>query len=89
MIEQKEVVVPGSVGSRAAAYLVQTANRYVSAITLQQDDYCADAKSFMGLRCLGMQEGRVMISAEGEDAQNAIGALARLLENGFSGSQSR
>ena len=87
MIEQQEVMIPAAVGGRACAYLVQTANRFASTITLKQGELWADAKSLMGLRSLGMREGAAMVSAEGEDARNAIAALSRLLENGFAGAQ--
>lgn len=70
--------------ARAAAQLVQTANRYRSEIHVEKDGMEVNAKSIMGVLTLAAAKGsRITVSAEGEDCEAALGALAKLIENGF------
>ena len=80
------VRVPNRLGlhARAAAKLVNLANRYQSHIEVSKDGQVADAKSIMGVLLLcGHQGCELTLSARGEDAEEALTALCGLVEAGF------
>jgi phosphotransferase system HPr (HPr) family protein len=65
--------------------LASLAARFRSKITISdRSSHVVDAKSIMGILMLAAITGtRLTISAEGEDADAATRALARLVESGF------
>jgi phosphocarrier protein len=66
--------------ARAAARFVQTANRFRARITASRDGRTMDGKSILGMLLLAASEGTVLeLSAEGDDAEDALAALAQLL----------
>lgn len=70
--------------ARAAAQLVQVANRYRSEIHLEKDGMQVNGKSIMGVLTLAAAKGsQILVSCDGEDAEGAMAALAKLIENGF------
>jgi phosphocarrier protein len=70
--------------ARAAAKLVTTAEQYGAAIDVAKDGQTVSARSIMGLMMLGAGQGsKVLVSAEGWDAKEAIDAVASLIESGF------
>jgi phosphocarrier protein len=70
--------------ARAAAQLVQIANRFRSEIHVEKDGMEVNGKSIMGVLTLAAAKGSVItVSAEGEDADNAMVALAKVIESGF------
>ncbi len=70
--------------ARAAAQLVQTANRYRSEIHVEKDGMQVNGKSIMGVLTLAAAQGAtILVTCEGEDAEAAMGALAKMIENGF------
>jgi phosphocarrier protein HPr len=70
--------------ARAAAQLVQTANRYRSEVRVEKDGMDVNGKSIMGVLTLAAAKGtQINLSCEGEDADEAMAALAALIENGF------
>jgi phosphocarrier protein HPr len=80
------VQVPNRLGlhARAAAKLVNLANRYESHIEVSKDGQVADAKSIMGVLLLcGHQGCELTFSARGADAEAALTALRDLVEAGF------
>ena len=80
------VRVPNRLGlhARAAAKLVNLANRYESHIEVSKDGQVADAKSIMGVLLLcGHQGCELTLSARGADAEEALTALCGLVEAGF------
>ena len=80
------VLVPNRLGlhARAAAKLVNLANRYESHIEVSKDGQVADAKSIMGVLLLcGHQGCELTFSARGADAEAALVALRGLVEAGF------
>lgn len=82
----EDVIVKNKTGihARPAAEFVQTAGRYSSNITIRKDAKSVNAKSLLNILALGIsQNSRVTISAEGEDAAEAVKALVRLIEAGF------
>ncbi len=70
--------------ARAAAQLVQTANRYRSDVHVEKDGVQVNGKSIMGVLTLAAAQGtEILVACEGDDATQAMDALAKLIENGF------
>lgn len=70
--------------ARAAARFVQTANRFRARIGASRDGRVMDGKSILGMLLLAASEGTVLeLSAEGDDAEDALSALALLVEGGL------
>ncbi len=71
---------------RPSTQFMQKAREYRSAITVEVDNSRADGKSIMQLMALGaMQGAKVKITASGEDAKEAVDALAALIRGRFGG----
>jgi len=63
--------------ARPAATFVKTALRFRSQLTVGLDGKVANAKSILAVLALGATGGTVLrLSAEGEDAPDALAALA-------------
>ncbi len=70
--------------ARAAAQLVQTANRFVSDVTVAKDGEEVNAKSIMGLLMLAAPLGStITVTVAGEDANIAMKAIGQLINDGF------
>jgi len=70
--------------ARAAARFVQTANRFRARITASRDGRTMDGKSILGMLLLAASEGtEIELWAEGEDAEEALAALAQLVDGGL------
>jgi phosphocarrier protein HPr len=70
--------------ARAAAQLVQLANRHRSEVHVEKDGQQVNGKSIMGVLTLAAAKGsEIAVVVEGEDADAAMSALAALIENGF------
>ncbi len=70
--------------ARAAAKLVDLACRYQSRITISYKDRTADAKSIMNVMVVGASKGcEVELTVEGEDEQEAMTAIEKLMNNKF------
>ncbi len=70
--------------ARAAAQLVQTANRYRSSILVEKDGMEVNGKSIMGVLTLAAAKGtQIVVRCDGDDAEEAMGSLAVIIENGF------
>ncbi len=70
--------------ARAAAKLVTTAEQFGAEIDVAKDGQTVSARSIMGLMMLGAGQGsKVVVSADGWDAKEAIDAVASLIESGF------
>lgn len=70
--------------ARAAARFVLTANRFRSRISASRDGRTMDGKSILGMLLLAASEGTVLeLSAEGDDAEDALSALCALVEGGL------
>jgi len=69
---------------RAAAAFVKVAERFKSDVSLERDGTRANGKSIIALVTLAASLGTsVKIVAEGPDAADAVGALAKLVEDRF------
>ena len=70
--------------ARAAAQLVQTANRFRSSVHVEKDGTDVNGKSIMGVLTLAAAKGtRISVVCEGDDAEAAMASLAALIEAGF------
>lgn len=85
MIEREvEIVNRLGLHARAAAKLVQTAGGYDSRLWLVKDGEEVDAKSILGLLLLAASQGStVTLRAEGNDAEEAVDAVATLIADRF------
>ncbi len=70
--------------ARAAALFVQTVNKFSSQVTVSNDGQIADGRSIMGMLTLGATQGsKIQVEAIGEDAEKALRAIEKLLDNRF------
>ena len=70
--------------ARASAKLVEAASRFKAHITVSKAGQSVDARSIMGLMLLAASLGtEVEISADGEDAQEALTAILALIAANF------
>jgi phosphocarrier protein len=70
--------------ARAAAQLVQTANRFQSEVLVDKEGTRVNGKSIMGVLTLAAAKGsQITVSCEGADAETALATLAKLIETGF------
>lgn len=83
MVEhQVEVKLKTGLQARQAALFVQEANRYAANVFLEKDGKKVNAKSIMGVMSLAIAKGtQVKLSAEGSDAEQAVSALANLIQH--------
>lgn len=79
-----EIVNTLGLHARAAALLVQTAQKYRSHVEIVKDDLAVNGKSIMGVLMLAASKGtQVTVRAEGEDAGAAMEGIGELIRNGF------
>ena len=70
--------------ARASAKLTQVASNYQCEIWLTRSGRRVNAKSIMGVMMLAAAKGSVvLVEAEGADADAALGALLRLIQEKF------
>jgi phosphocarrier protein len=70
--------------ARAAAQLVQTANRFLSDVTIKKDGNEVNGKSIMGLLMLAAPQGSLItVTVSGKDAVQAMKVLGTLINDGF------
>ena len=80
----KEITVNNEVGlhARPATYFIQKANEYKSGIWVEKEERRVNAKSLLGVLSLGIAKDTVItLIADGADEQEAVAALADLIEN--------
>jgi phosphocarrier protein len=70
--------------ARPAAEFVKIAGRYRSSIAVRKDALEVNGKSIMGMMMLAAECGSsLMVRVEGDDAEEAMAALAALVAAGF------
>jgi phosphocarrier protein len=82
----KKVEIKNKLGlhARAAALLVQTVNKFSSQVTFSKDGQSTDGRSIMGVLTLAATQGsKLQIEANGEDAERAVRAIERLVDDRF------
>jgi phosphocarrier protein len=81
---EKEVVIQSAQGlhARPAALFVQLANKFDCEIIVRKGNDVVNGKSIMGILMLAAERGsKIMVSAEGEDAEKAVEELTHFLIN--------
>jgi len=70
--------------ARPAALFVKTVNQFQSDVTVTKDGIAVPGKSIMGLLTLEGYPGSVLtITATGSDAEAAVDAVGKLIDNKF------
>ncbi|GBD33484.1 MAG: phosphocarrier protein HPr [Gemmatimonadales bacterium] len=70
--------------ARPAAEFVKLASKFKSEIQVRRDEVTVNGKSIMGVMTLAAEQGaELVITANGVDAEEAVNALAALVESGF------
>ncbi len=78
------VVNRNGVHARPAAEIVKCSARFTSEITLSRDDLEVNGKSIMGVMMLAAEYGsKLLVRANGPDADEAVSAIAELVERKF------
>jgi phosphocarrier protein len=83
---EKDFVIKNRLGlhARAAAQLVQLANRYKSDVLVRKDGLEVNGKSIMGILMLAAPKGsKIEVIVRGDDATEALKALGELIDDGF------
>jgi len=79
-----QIVNKNGLHARPAAEIVKLAAKFKSEITVVKDDLDVNGKSIMGVMMLAAEHGSsITIRAEGDDAEQALDALAMLVHNKF------
>lgn len=82
MMPERNLVIQDEVGlhARPAALFAREANKFSSDIRVTMGEKRANAKSILDVLSLDAgQNAEIKISAEGDDAERALGALVALL----------
>jgi phosphotransferase system HPr (HPr) family protein len=70
--------------ARPAMLLVQAIARLDCEVTIEKSGLQADAKSIMGVLTLAAEQGsEILVRAEGPDAERAVQAIGRLVNEKF------
>ena len=85
-MQQRPVTIINKLGlhARAAAKFVTTAAGFSSNIDIEKDGQKVNGKSIMGVMMLAASRGtRLLIQADGEDEQEAVDSLEKLIGEKF------
>jgi phosphocarrier protein HPr len=84
VVKKMEIKNKLGVHARAAALLVQTANRFSAQVTISKDGQTADSRSIMGVLMLAATQGSTIeVEAAGQDAEQAVKAIEKLVDKRF------
>ena len=84
VVKKMEIKNKLGVHARAAALLVQTVNRFSAQVTISKDGQSADGRSIMGVLMLAATQGSTIdVEAAGQDAEQAVKAIERLIDKRF------
>ena len=79
---RKEIVVACAAGlhNQQATYFVKKANEFSCTIQLESGSRTMNGKSLLGILSLGITAGtKVVLSADGKDAEEAVAVLEEVL----------
>lgn len=85
-VARRSVTIVNRLGlhARAATVFVQEAKKFSAAVAVTKDGETVDGKSIIGLMMLAAAKGSsVDIETRGPDADEALAALVRLVEDRF------
>jgi phosphocarrier protein len=83
---EKKILIQNELGlhARAATKLVQLATKYPCELTVSKDGHEVNGKSIMGVLMLVASKGTwVVLKAKGDKAQEAVDAIAKLIDDKF------
>ena len=83
---KRELSISNKLGlhARASAKLTKLASEFTSDVWLSKGSRRVNAKSIMGVMMLAAGQGsRVLLEAEGEDAEQALASIALLVDDKF------
>lgn len=83
---EKTFIIKNKVGlhARPASLFVKTAAKFKSTITVTHGEASSTAKSILGVLSLSVaKDSKIVVNAEGADAEEALAALQTLIENDF------
>ena len=86
MSVERRVQIQNQLGmhARAATKFVQLANKFPCKVLVEKDGQSVNGKSIMGVLTLAAAKGTtIVVVTEGDDAEAAMTALAKLVEGGF------
>ena len=85
MVERTvQILNKNGLHARPAAEIVKLAAKYRSEITISRDGTEVNGKSIMGVMMVAAECGAsIVLRADGEDAEQAIDAIATLIANKF------
>jgi phosphocarrier protein len=79
-----EIVNALGLHARAAAQLVQLAQKFEADVEVCKDDLAVNGKSIMGVLMLAAAKGtRIVVRTAGADAATAMEDIGELIRNGF------
>jgi len=82
--QEIEIINKLGLHARASAKLTQTASRFPCDVSISRGSRTVNAKSIMGVMTLAASRGsRVTISAEGQQAEEALSAIVALVADKF------
>jgi len=85
-IKVKKLAIKNSLGihARPAGLFAQIASKFNAQIAVEKNGMTVDGKSIMEVMMLGAGKGSsITIKAKGEDAESALNALEKLIEDKF------
>ena len=83
-IRDATIVNPLGMHARPAAQFVKLASSFGANVDVIKDGMAVNGKSIMGVMMLAAECGSsITLKAEGQDAESAIEALAKLVARGF------
>ena len=85
-MQSRNFIIKNRLGlhARAAAQLVQTANKFESEVTLVKEDIEVNGKRIMGILLLAAPKGtEIFVRVDGADEVAGMQLLAELIEDGF------
>jgi phosphocarrier protein len=86
MVAERQVTIQNTLGLhvRPSAEFAGTASKFKSRVSVLKDGQTVNAKSSIDLLTLAAVAGtRLTLRAEGDDADQALDALSKLIENKF------
>ena len=68
--------------------MVQTVNKFSAQVNVSKDGQTTDGRSIMGVLTLAAAQGsKIQVEASGEDAERALKAIEKLVDNKFNESE--
>ncbi|MBI2350460.1 MAG: HPr family phosphocarrier protein [Deltaproteobacteria bacterium] len=84
LVKKLEIKNKLGLHARAAALLVQTVNRFSAEVKITKDGQVVDGRSILGVLTLAATRGsKIQVEADGEDAEEAMRAVEKLVEKKF------